>query len=104
MDIDYFIHNDYSKLQGAKMNTHERAFFGRWIEIDVYKSVNVEGTNAAGHDNTMFHRDALALVVQMEPTTHTDFDINYFAHKVAVEQLHGSKEMRDDHGVWMKGA
>jgi hypothetical protein len=40
----------------------------------------------------------------MDPTTHNFFDIDYFAYKVAVEQLHGSKEIRDDHGVWMPGA
>ena len=77
---------------------------GNWLRMPVYKSVNVEGTNAAGHHNTMFHMDALALVMQIQPTTHTFFDIDYLAYKAVVEQLYGVKEMRDDHGVWMKGA
>ena len=31
-------------------------------------------------------------------------DIDYLCDKVAIQQLHGSREMRDDHGVWLKGA
>jgi hypothetical protein len=102
--LDQFINRDYNSLQeGLNLGSRE-AYLGTWMDIPVYRSTNVEGSNAAGHDNTMFHKEALALVVQMDPTTHNFFDIDYFAYKVAVEQLHGSKEIRDDHGVWMPGA
>jgi hypothetical protein len=72
--------------------------------MPVYKSVNVEGSNSAGHDNAMFHRAAFALVKQQAPKTFTMFDIDYFARKVASEQIYGTKEMRDNHAVWCKGA
>ena len=64
----------------------------------------MEGSNPAGHDNTLFQKESLALVMQMNPTMHSMFDIDYFADKVAIEQLYGTQEMRDDHGVWIKGA
>ena len=67
-------------------------------------SVNVEGTNAAGHDNAMFQRDAFALVMQMSPTTHHMYDIDYLVDKVVLEQLYGTREMRYDHAVWVQGA
>lgn len=104
LDMDQFIHADYSKLQGSEAKAKDKAYLGTWMRIPIYVSVNVEGSNGAGHDNALFQKEALALVLQMKPTTHSMFDIDYFADKVAVEQLHGSSEMRDDHGVWMKGA
>ncbi len=101
--LDQFINRDYESLQGGLNLGSREAFMGTWMDTPVYRSTNVEGSNAAGHDNTLFHKEAIALVVQMDPTVHNFFDIDYFAYKVAVEQLHGSKEIRDDHGVWMPG-
>jgi hypothetical protein len=105
MKLPQFVHGDYSLLHGDKgENRKDRAYLGTWMHTPVYMSVNVEGSNNAGHDNAMFQKEALALVLQMNPTTHTFFDIDYLAHKAVVEQLYGSAEMRDDHGIWMKGA
>jgi hypothetical protein len=104
MKLDQFVHSDYSKLNGESKAAVKDSYMGTWMNIPVHFSTNVEGSNAAGHDNTIFQKEALALVVQMKPTTHTAFDIDYFAHKVTMEQLSGSAEMRDDHGVWLKGA
>ena len=42
--------------------------------------------------------------MQMTPTAHSQFDIDYLADKVVIEQVHGSSEQRDDHGVFMKGS
>ena len=105
MKLDSYTHNDYSMLHGEGRNTAlEFAYVSSFLNVPVYKSTNVEGDNSAGHDNTIFQKDAIALVMQMNPTMHSMFDIDYFADKVAIEQLYGTKEMRDDHGVWMKGA
>lgn len=103
MELETFINKDYGGLQGEHVSAKDRAFLGTWMSIPFYKSTNVEGSNAAGHDNALFQKEAIACVVQMKPTTHTFFDIDYFAYKAAVEQLFGTAEMRDDHGVWVKG-
>ena len=101
---DRFVHNDYDQLRGSiQTSAAQTAYVKSFLGMPMYKSVNVDGTNAAGHDCVMMHREALALVVQMEPTPHAMFDIDYFADKVAIEQLYGGREMRGDHGVWMKG-
>lgn len=104
--LDRFIHNDYSALHGevTSPTALDRAYVTSFLKVPLYKSSNVEGTNAAGHDNTVFQKDALALVMQMSPKFRHMYDINYFTDKVAVENLYGTKEMRDDHGVWIKGA
>ncbi len=105
MKQDIYTNNDYSILHGEGRNTAlEHAYVSSFLNIPVYKSTNVEGSNSAGHDNTLFQKESLALVMQMNPTMHSMFDIDYFADKVAIEQLYGTQEMRDDHGVWIKGA
>lgn len=105
LKMDQFIHNDYSKLNEGISKAGKNAYLGTWMgTYGVYMSTNVEGTNSAGHDNGMFQKDALALVMQMKATTHKQFDINYLTTKVVVEHLFGTGELRDDHGVWMKGA
>jgi N4-gp56 family major capsid protein len=105
MQIENFINADYTAGNGAQNGgTGEKGWIGTWLSMPVYKSVNVEGTNAAGHDCTMFQREALALVMQIKPKFESQRDIDYLIDKVASQQLHGSLEIRDDHGVWMKGA
>tara|TARA_Y100000310_G_C20689057_1_gene820998 strand:- start:1272 stop:2183 length:912 start_codon:yes stop_codon:yes gene_type:complete len=106
MKLDRFVHNDYSRLQGELSGTPglDRAYVTSFLGIPIYKSVNVEGTNAAGHDNTLMHKESVALIVQQMPKAYSDFDIDYIADKVAIEQVHGSSEVRDDHGVFMRGS
>ena len=105
LKLDRFVHNDYTALRGELQTAaREKAYVTSFLSMPMFKSVNVEGTNAAGHDCGMFHKEAIALVMQMEPTPHSMYDIDYFADKVAIEQLYGTKEMRDTFGVWMKGA
>lgn len=104
LKLDQFVHADYGRLQGTTTKAMDRAMVGSWLGVPVYKSVNVEGSNAAGHDNALLHKEAIALVRQMRATTHSFFDVDYLAFKAVVEQLYGVKELRDDHGVWAKGA
>ena len=102
---DVYINNDYSAIHGSGRNTAlEFAYATSFLGIPTYKSVAVNGSNTAGHDNTLMHKEALALIMQMSPTMHSMYDIDFFADKVAIEQLYGVLEMRDDHAVWIKGA
>lgn len=107
LQLDNFINRDYTDKNGVAAggaNDPNKGWIGTWMGTPVYKTTHVEGTNAAGHDNTMFHRSALAVVLQMKPKTVHQYDINFLTDKVAMEQVYGTKEIRDDHGVWMKGS
>ncbi len=104
LQLDQFIRNDYSKIQGGKDDDDDMGYVGSWFGIPIYVSTNVEGDNTVGHDNTIMHSEAIACCMQMTPTTHRWLDINYLANKVVTEQLYGVKEMRDDHGCWFKAA
>lgn len=104
MKLDQFVHGDYSKLNSEASVAMKGAILGSWMDIPIYVSTNVEGTNAAGHDNGLIQKEAVALVVQMTPRTEHFYDIDTDTDKVASFELYGTKEMRDDHGVWAKGA
>ena len=107
LQMKEYVHNDYSMLHGSgpAMTSRERAYVTSFLTIPVYKSTNVEGTNAAGHDNFLMHREAIAFILQQEPTMWGPFrDVDYFATKIAFEQIYGSAITRNDHGVFMRGA
>ena len=105
LKMDTYINNDYTNIHGTgRESALDKAYISSFLGVPVYKSTNVDGSNAAGHDNTLFQKEAQALVMQMTPDMHTMFDIDYFADKVAIEQLYGEQVMRSDHGVWIKGA
>ena len=105
LDLDQLVNRDYV-MSNASGNTTkpDRGYLGTFMETTVYKSTNVEGTNAAGHDCVMFQREWAALVMQQEPRTYTQFDIDYIVDKVAMTQLYGTKEIRATSAVWCKAA
>ena len=41
--------------------------------------------------------------MQMNPTPRSHYDIDYFADKIALEQVYGSAIIRGDHGVTLQG-
>lgn len=106
LDIEKYIRDDYTKIHGeGKRETGlQQAYVTSVYNIPVYVSTNVEGTNAAGHDNAMIQKEAFALIMQQKPTTYNQFDIDYVCWKVAMVNIYGYAEMRDDHCVWMKGS
>ncbi len=94
---DRFIKGDYGDVHNGPIA--ERG----WLNYPCYQSTNVEGSNAAGHDNGFIQKSCFGLVMQLTPRAHKQFDIDYLCDKVVLEQLYGSKTLREDHGVWMKG-
>ena len=104
LKLDRFIHSDYAVIHGSETDGLDRAYIGTFYRMPVYMSVNVEGSNAAGHDNVMLQREAFALVMQMTPKMRSMYDIDFLVDKIAVEQIYGTKQMRGDHAVFMQGA
>lgn len=103
MKIDKFVKLDYVNPAG-KGTAVEKAMLNYPIYgAGVYVSTNVEGDNTNGHDNGYFQKEAIALVMQQEPKTFSQFMIEYVADAVVVEAIWGVAEMRDTSGVWLKG-
>jgi N4-gp56 family major capsid protein len=104
MKLDQFINGDYSRLNASASVAAKQGNIGSFMGYPVFVTTNVDGTNAAGHDNVMMHKSAFGLVVQKHITVHKQFDLDYFATKMTNEQIYGSAFMRTDHVVWLKGA
>ena len=104
MELDTYVNRDYTKPNEKGKTGLTDAYRGRWLGLDLFVTTNVEGSNAAGHDNVIMQREAFALVMQMKPTPHQMFDTDYLADKHVLEQLMGSAELRDDHAVFVQSA
>ena len=100
LGIDRYASSDFNR--GGASNI-VRGEFGDIYGFRSWQSTNVEGTNAAGHDNGFHQRDAIALGMRMQPRTRVFDDIQNLSTQVAVSAIWGVIETRDDHGVWAKG-
>lgn len=67
-------------------------------------TTNLVKPSAGQGNNAIFHREAVALIMQRTPKSHIFYDIDVFTWKLAVEEIYGHQEMRDLFGVWVKGA
>lgn len=101
LGVDRYASSDFNRGGGANII---RGTFGDIYGLTCWVSTNVEGTNAAGHDNAIYQRDALAMAMRMRPRTRRFDDIQNLSEQVAISAIWGVIETRDDHGVWAKGA
>jgi hypothetical protein len=100
LGVDRYASSDFNRGGGANII---RGTFGDIYGLTCWVSTNVEGTNAAGHDNAIYQRDALAMAMRMRPRTRRFDDIQNLSEQVAISAIWGVIETRDDHGVWVKG-
>ncbi|MCR4341170.1 MAG: hypothetical protein NUW01_14935 [Gemmatimonadaceae bacterium] len=101
LGVDRYASSDFNRGGGANI---VRGTFGDIYGLTTWVSTNVEGTNAAGHDNAIYQRDALAMAMRMAPRTRRFDDIQNLSEQVSISAIWGVIETRDDHGVWAKGA
>ena len=100
MGIDRYASTEFNRGQGA--NIIKNSFSGVY-GLTWWQSTNIEGTNAAGHDNAIYQSDAIALAMRMQPKTHDFMDIQNLSEQLAISVIFGAVETRDDHGIWLKG-
>lgn len=101
LGIDRYASSDFNRNGGANIVKGE---FGTIYGLKTWESTNIEGSNAAGHDNGIYQRDAIALAMRMSPRTRRFDDIQNLSEQVAVSVIFGAVETRDDHGVFARGA
>ena len=77
---------------------------GDMYGLNLAVTTNLVKPSAGQANNAIFHRDALALVVQRTPKTHIFYDIDFFTWKLASEVIYGHQEMRDNFGILVNGA
>ena len=77
---------------------------GDLYNYPVRRSTNVEGSNAAGHDNGLVHRSFVVHHrVGNRPRVRTFDDIDAFANRMAASMIWGNNQLRTDAAVWVKG-
>jgi hypothetical protein len=76
---------------------------GDMYGLNIMVTTNLVKPAGGQANNTVFQREALALIVQRSPKMHLFYDIDFFTWKLASEVIYGHQEMRDNFGVWAKG-
>ena len=99
--VDRYASSDFNRGGGANI---VRGTFGEIYGCTTWQSTNVEGTNAAGHDNGLYQRDFGAMGMRMRPSVRKFDDIQNLSEQQAISAIWGVIETRDDHLVWMRGA
>lgn len=103
MDQEKYINADYREAIGGLNTNIIKGYMNHihgadWIGMD-----NIEGTNAAGHDNGMFHREAVAVAIIDNMRVESMKEIDNDSTKYAVHAIYGMREVRDLHGVFCRG-
>ena len=102
--VDRFINRQYNDSIGnLSKNGKYPGFQATIYGLDWYMSQNVEGTNAAGHDNGIWQKECMAALVVEEMRTAAHYEISTDSTRYAAHAIYGFVEVRDDHGVYMKG-
>ena len=103
LKIEKYINSLYQTTLGAANDGKFRGFFGSLYGVDWYMSTITEGTNAAGHDNGVWQKEAIACVIIDNNRVATDYEITTDSFRHAVHSIYGAVEVRDTSGVWLKG-
>ena len=104
LGIERFVNRAYADSIGNVDKSGKfKGYQANILGLDWYMSQNVEGTNSAGHDNGMWQRDAVAALIVEEARTVMHYEIGTDSTRYAVHAIYGFIEVRDDHGVFMKG-
>ena len=102
--IDRYVNAQYSKAIGSVDTKTFRGQFAGPYNMTWIMTGAVEGSNAAGRDNGIYHREAVAAAVLDEQRITSMMEIDTDSTKFVVHALYGMIEVRDTSGVWAKGA
>lgn len=97
-----YINQLYKNAIGNFDASKGRGYVGRIYDCDVYETTNLE-SGANGKKNAMFHREAIALIIQKEINVEHRLPANQLATNVIVWGMYGIKKMRNTLGVEMDG-
>ncbi len=98
MKIDMFVRMDYVGDTVMKTGWTGRQILGS----PVYITTNLEQINSSCHGACYMHRDAVALVIQMQPKFETARLPLRHSDAILGLCVFGIEEMRDTFGVWLK--
>ena len=103
--IDKFVKSDYlGQYQNAtvvRTGPNSRFMWGDIYGVPVYYTRQV--TSTAGtptqYHNIMFHKEAIALALQLAPRTQSDYILEYLGNLVVVDTIYGYSAIRPTFGI-----
>ena len=103
--IDKFVKSDYlGQYQNAtvvKTGPNSRFMWGDIYGVPVFYTRQV--TSTAGtptqYHNIMFHKEAIALALQLAPRTQSDYILEYLGNLVVVDTIYGYSAIRPTFGI-----
>lgn len=95
--IEKYINKDY--IDG---NAVTQAEVGELYRMRVHVTTNLNVPAGGQHDCMAIQKDALASQLRVGVTPITLMNPNSIANEITIFAVWGDKEMRDDHGVWLK--
>jgi len=102
--IERFVNAQYSASIGnVNVDAKYKGYVTNILGMDWYMSLNVEGTNAAGHDNGIWQKEACATLIVEESRPVSHYEITTDTTRYAIHAIYGFVEVREDHGILMKG-
>jgi len=103
MDVEKYVNNLYREVVGSIETKKYEGYVGNMYGMDWYANDNVEGTNAAGHDGFMFHKESIAVAVIDNMRNVEHYEISTDSTRYAVHSIYGMIAVRTDHGVFCRG-
>lgn len=103
--IDKFVKSDYlGQYQNATVvqtGPPSRYMWGDIYGVPVYytKQVDVTAGTPQQIHNLFFHKEALALALQLSPRTQSAYILEYLSNLTVVDTIYGIKTLRPDFGV-----
>lgn len=105
MKIDKFVKADYmgqyDQPTVVRTGTPNRYMWGELYGVPVYYTNQVPstaGTPTQRH-NILFHKEAIALALQLAPRTQSDYFLEYLGNLVVVDSIWGISTIRSTFGV-----
>lgn len=103
--IDKFVKADYlGQYQNptvVRTGVPSRYMWGDIYGVPVYYTKQIEqtaGTPTQTH-NMLFHKEAMALALQLAPRTQSQYILEYLSNLVVVDTIYGVKTLRTDFGI-----
>lgn len=101
LSIDRYASSDFVSGGGTDL---VKGSVGTIFGLKAWNSTNLAGSNSAGHDNCIYHRDLYALGMRRTPHVRQFSAVTTLSDQYSVSALWGTIRTRVDHGVYVKGA
>ena len=100
--VDKYVNSLYKGAVGVLVGSKGKGYVGPLYNCGVYQSTNLTA-GVAGHENVMFQKKWVALVIQKGPVLESWRNVTKACDEVTIRAIYGVKQMRATSAVRAKG-